>query len=196
MKDMQTLNSLAISHEKILVCGCGQSINQLPPNLDLPTIGVNYINKYMPVDYLVCVNEVPTFSNDNFTFIESTSAKLVFSQLDLPIFNKKKLVHFDLGTREEINLDKDKIDFSVDSTYISIILAYKMGAKEIGLIGCDLIGHTLFKRLEQINTAYTNLYNKLQEKGVNLWNLSKNSLVTTIPKKDLSEFLKITRNNS
>ena len=74
------------------------------------------------------------------------------------------------------------IDYSTTSTYMAIIIAYQMGCKNIYLIGVDLDNHNLSHRNEQINQDYGKLYQKLQEKGVNLWNLSEKSLLTSVPK--------------
>ena len=169
--------------DNCIICCEGESIINFNPPENIVLIGCNAVEKYFLVDYLVVVNEEPTFPLERWNYIKNTNS-VVYSHLNL---NVKNLIKFELGT-PELNLEDEKYSFSTTSPYMAIIHAYKMGFKNIYIIGVDFINHKLSHRLERINEDYTNLYSELQKKGVNLWNLSERSLLTTIPKISLETF--------
>jgi hypothetical protein len=65
---MNTLASFSNVHAggTILVCGCGQSLNQLERPEEFITIGVNDVGRKFQPDYLVVVNPPHQFTGDRF----------------------------------------------------------------------------------------------------------------------------------
>jgi uncharacterized Rossmann fold enzyme len=94
------------------------------------------------------------------------------------------------------------IDHFVNSPYVATILAYKLGATNIGLIGVDFTDghfyntsdgpHPVIKvnYLKRVNNSYQILRSELEKRGVKLYNLSKTSRLD-IPKITLSDFDKL-----
>ena len=181
--EFQNLNHAG---KDFIIVGTGPSIVNFKIPDGMISIGCNDLGRYLDPEYLVIVNAKQEFIGDRYPFIENTNAKYVLSHLSLreiPLKEPEKLVNFTLGERNRLEIDTiGTIDYSTTSTYMAIIIAYQMGGKNIYMIGVDLDNHKLSHRLEQINQDYGNLYQKLQEKGVNLWNLSEKSLLTSIPK--------------
>jgi len=187
--------------KKIIVCGCGNSIKYLNDTGDAIIIGVNDIERKLTPHYLLVVNHPGSFTRDRWSFVCQTNAEVVITQIkNLSIANQEKLVYINLGSRGGYNLENpDKIDFSNNSPYMGVILAYFLGASKIGIIGVDFTENHFFKdsgkhRLSSgfsdINKEYENLGKSLQSKGVEIANLSSESNLTFWPKTTISEFLK------
>ena len=70
-------------NETIVVCGCGESLNELENPERFITIGVNDVGRKFQPNYLVVVNPKSQFSGDRFRFVETTKAEYIFTQLDL-----------------------------------------------------------------------------------------------------------------
>jgi len=110
---------------------------------------------------------------------------------------------FDLGSRKLVHLDHlDKVDHFMNSPYVATGIAYKMGFKDIGIIGVDFTanhfyakdGHhplTAMKKIRHVNDAYGVMKTELKNKGVNLYNLSNRSAITNVPKITIEEFKKL-----
>ena len=108
---------------------------------------------------------------------------------------------FDLGKKGASYLDDPtKVDHFLNSPYTAINVAYKMGAKTIGLIGVDFTDghfyspkdgqHSLARMgyLKDLNGGYSLITRELENRGVSLFNLSKNSRIDTVKKITLEEF--------
>tara|TARA_Y100000310_G_C20393541_1_gene673973 strand:+ start:190 stop:795 length:606 start_codon:yes stop_codon:yes gene_type:complete len=67
------------------------------------------------------------------------------------------------------------------STFPVCIMAYQHGATRIGLIGCDFDKHNLTPVATKIDEMYGVLCSKMQEKGVELVNLSAQSVLESLP---------------
>ena len=113
------------------------------------------------------------------------------------------MVNFELGSTDVKSLDTpNKIDHFINSPFVAVGLAYKLGAKNIGLIGVDFTdGHFYnpkdgahpvmrINHLRKVNTAYNKLKVALASRGVSLYNLSPISNVE-LPKITLAEFSKL-----
>ena len=68
--------------EAIIVCGCGQSLNDLPKPPGCVTIGVNDVGRRFDPTYLVVVNPPRQFSGDRFRYVENSRARFLFTQRD------------------------------------------------------------------------------------------------------------------
>lgn len=189
------------SGEKIIVCGCGQSLPEIKSvHSQYVTIGVNDVPKLFDPTYLL-VTDIPSrFRTDaRIKLVNTSASKYLFTCAKG--WRHKNIVYFELGTQGAKSLDtKNKIDHFVNSPYCAVGLAYKLGAKHIGMIGVDFTdGHFYnprdgahpvmqMKYLGRVNTAYNTLKMALNQRGVGLYNLSRLSKLTDVPKITLKEF--------
>lgn len=181
----------------ILVCGCGESLNELAEPERFVTIGVNDVGRRFDPDYLVVVNPRAQFSGDRYHYVENSGARYLFSQLD-PGPVRPAVVRFRLGRRGGVDFsDPEVLHYTQNSPYVALCLAIHMGARHIGLIGVDFTEHHFFARtgrhalagrLEQINREYAALAAACRALGVNIVNLSRNSRLTAFPKGSLEDW--------
>lgn len=174
--------------QRFVVCGTGNSIQTYKdnPNKEDVVIGVNDIEFHLVPDYLVCIDSHNSFVPARWSCIKETKAKAVFSHIDLPIKDKEKLVKLDFSNRNVYDLaSPNKLHKSYLSPYVAVNIAYWMGAREIYMIGVDIVNHPLKSKLTQINRDFFNLGNSLRSKGVQLYNASSISKINTVPFKSL-----------
>lgn len=164
---------------KIIICGCGPSVEGFVVPKGWDVFGCNDSERWISADYLLCVNEDYCFPTHRWNYIYNTNAKEVYTHIgDLPIHDKTKLKFIKLGDRLGRNPDRKEIDYSFDSPYMAVILAYQMGYREIALIGVDHTNHKMLNKYkDDILEEYRLLAELLQVRGCLLWNLSKESLV-------------------
>src|ERR1041384_8259880 len=95
---MRTLASFKNAHQgqAIVVCGCGESLNELANPEQFLTVGVNDVGRLFHPNYLVVLNPRNQFSGDRFRFVESSKAEYLFTQLELGI-SHPNIVKFRLG---------------------------------------------------------------------------------------------------
>ncbi|HCB1501400.1 TPA: glycosyltransferase [Klebsiella michiganensis] len=183
--------------ESMLVCGCGNSLNQLHDAEHYLTIGVNDIGRKFHPDYLVVLNSRHQFTAERFAYIEQSQAQAVFSHLSLDIPNPG-VVRFALGQYGGVEInDCHSLPYTRNSTYVAACLAMFMGAKRIGFIGMDFTDHHFFAQtgrhslsheLTRICQEYARLVEAAARHGVEMVNLSKHSAVHTLPYQSLSVF--------
>jgi hypothetical protein len=185
--------------EKIIVCGCGTSLEQIRgQHEDYITIGVNDVPAMFDPTYLLITDHPGRFYGPRKELIQKSKARYLFTCTSG--WRHSNLVHFDLGTKELRNLDSNsKIDHFLNSPYVAVSLAYKMGAKNIGLLGVDFTDghfynqedgmHPLIKAnyLKRLNSAYQVMVTELAKRGTSLYNLSDISKIE-IPKISLEKF--------
>mgnify|MGYP003288431225 CR=1 FL=1 len=181
----------------IVVCGCGESLNQLTEPERFITIGVNDVGRKFQPNYLVVVNPRDQFKDDRFTFVENSEADYVFTQLDLGL-KRQNVVTFNLGTNGGTDLsDPSVLHYTQNSPYVALCLAVHMGATRIGLIGVDFTDHHFFAptgshplvgHLHVIDQQYTDLYAAIKARGIELVNLSETSRLTAFPRLPVAEF--------
>ena len=196
---MKTLASFSNVHlgETILVCGCGQSLNELKQPERFITIGVNDIGRRFHPDYLVVVNPRDQFSGDRFHYVETSAARFLFTQLDLGL-SRDNVVKFNLGKEGGTDWSNpDVLHYTQNSPYVAVCLALHMGAKRIGLIGVDFTDHHFFAptgthslapQFRLIDQQYARLYEAIKGRGLEVFNLSSTSRLTAFPKISLEEF--------
>jgi len=185
------------SGDTVLVCGCGRSLKQLTNPQNFVTIGVNDVGRLFDPNYLVVLNPRSQFNSDRFKFVQHSAAEALFTQLNLGI-SHPRVVRFKLGERGGTDVSSDaSLPFTRNSPYVAVCLAAYMGAKRIGVIGVDFTDHHFFvksgrhvlnRQIVSINKEYEALFNALSRQGVELINLSKDSLLTSIPKQSISDF--------
>lgn len=190
-------------NDKIIVCGCGISLNNIIPyHSEFITIGVNDVPLAFDPTYMVITDSIHRFSKERQKYISSSNCKAFFTCVNGWIHNK--LVHFELGSTSLNHLDDtNRVDYFMNSPYVGVNIAYKMGAKYIGLIGVDFTNghfynendgpHPLSKQdsiFEKIKNSYILLKEELEKRNVFLLNLSKVSKID-LPKITIEEFKKL-----
>lgn len=167
----------------IVVCGLGESINSFKGKEDeYLTIGVNDIGRHFEPSYLVCIDSHRTFGEERYNYIKNTKASNVFSHINLPLDNPEKLVKIGYSEKTDYSLSNpNKLHNNYISPFVAVNIAYWMGASKIIVIGMDLNTHAAKSRIDKINLAFKHLHKSMANKGVNVYNASKNSLVRTLP---------------
>ena len=181
----------------IIVCGCGESLNDLADPEHFITIGVNDVGRRFQPTYLVVVNPRSQFSGDRFRYVETSEAHTLFTQLDLGV-RHPHIVKFRLGSYGGTDLsDPNVLHYTQNSPYVALCLAAHMGAKRIGLIGVDFTDHHFFaktgthalsRQLAKIDEQYRRLGEALRARGIEVFNLSRMSRLTAFPKLSVEEF--------
>jgi len=186
--------------EKIVVCGCGTSLVSFLPYKDsFITIGVNDVPRAFNPTYLVVTDHVTRFQGKRRELVLNSKVNAFFTCVKG--WHHPKLVYFDLGGRDLKRLDSpNHVDHFLNSPYVASNIAYKMGAKHIGLIGVDFTSghfynpkdgaHPLMQMnyLTKINEAYRILKEQLEQRGVSFFNLNPESKLTTLKKISIDEF--------
>ena len=183
--------------ESIVVCGCGESLNDLAQPERFITIGVNDVGRLFQPRYLVVVNPPDQFTGDRFRYVESSRAEYLFTQLDLGIAHPN-VVRFRLGSFGGTDFsDQNVLHYTNNSPYIALHLAILMGARRVGLIGVDFTDHHFFAptgehplapQFASINGHYGQLAEAAARRGVAIYNLSRVSRLTAFPKISTEEF--------
>jgi hypothetical protein len=196
---MRLLSSFANIHqnETIVVCGCGESLNDFVQSERFITIGVNDVGRKFQPNYLVVVNPRHQFSGDRFRYVETSRAEYLFTQLDLRV-KHPNIVKFKLGQAGGIDFSNPNVlNYTNNSPYIALCLAIRMGAKRVGLIGVDFTDnhffsktgkHPLAPQFEKINEQYRRLAEAAKARGVEIFNLSRSSRLTAFAKASFREF--------
>jgi hypothetical protein len=188
--------------EKIIVCGCGTSLLSFAKDSDkYVTIGVNDVPQLFTPTYLLVTDSPLRFNEKRRQILLKSQSKYLFTCATG--WRHSRVVHFELGTKELSCLDKpNHLDHYLNSPYSAACLAYRLGAKNIGLIGVDFTNghfynsedgpHNIVKSryLVRVNAAYQKLRDEFERRGVRLYNLSPISQLT-IPKITLPEFDKL-----
>ena len=201
-KDIEAYTDFINKHQdkSFVVCACGVSLNDYDNFDNHITIGVNDAGKKIWCKYLVVVNEPKTFKFKRWPDVQSNDSEFVFTHLsNLPIDNPEgRIIRVNLGKYEGIDLDNyGFIDYTTNSPYMAIVIAYQMGAKKIALVGVDFTEnhffgetgkHQITREIEKVKEQYSNLGKALTERGIKIANLSKVSLIESWPKMTLEEF--------
>lgn len=186
--------------EKIIVCGCGMSLKSFKPHHhEFITIGVNDVPVLFNPTYLLVTDHPNRFNDNRKKAINESETQGLFTCV--PGWRHPRIIHFDLGKKGASNLDNPaKVDHFLNSPYTAINVAYKMGAKAIGIIGVDFTDghfyspkdgqHSLARMgyLKDLNSGYSLIHRELQKREVSLYNLSTVSKIESVPKITLSEF--------
>src|SRR5215217_29584 len=183
----------------VIVCGCGESLNDLIEPAKFITIGVNDVGRRFHPNYLVVVNPRDQFSVDRFTYVANSEADYLFTQLNLGLA-RENVVNFNLGTNGGTDLSNPNVlHHTQNSPYVALCLAVHMGATRIGLIGVDFTDnhffaptgrHLLLSQLPVIDQQYKDLYEAIRARGVEVFNLSSASRLRAFPKMSLAGFTK------
>jgi SAM-dependent methyltransferase len=199
-ENLQSLADFRDRHhgETIIVCGCGQSLNDLPKPPGCVTIGVNDVGRRFDPTYLVVVNPPRQFSGDRFRYVENSRARFLFTQRDDLGMVQPAIVRFRLGRFGGTDFnDHQVLHYTQNSPYVALCLAAHLGASRIGLIGVDFSEHHFFAptgphplsaQLAAIDRQYSELGRALRARGVGVINLSSGSRLTAFPKRPMAQF--------
>jgi hypothetical protein len=188
--------------ENIVVCGCGTSLLSFKEHhSDFITIGVNDVPGLFDPTYMLVTDNHHRFNNNRKKLINESKAKYLFTCVGG--WSHPNIVYFTLGKKGFNNLDNPElVDHFLNSPYTATNVAYKLGAKNIGIIGVDFTDghfynpsdgqHSLdrMRYTSEINFMYGKLSAALMERGVMLFNLSKDSKIDSIPYISIEDFKK------
>jgi GT2 family glycosyltransferase len=197
---MRTLASFRDLHsaDKIVVCGCGSSLNELYRPERFVTIGVNDVGRLFQPKYLLVVDPKERFKGDRFHYVETSQAEYLFTQVSDLGVPHPDIVKFRLGEKNGASFsDPDVLHYSVVTPYMALYLAALMGSRCVGIIGVDFTDHHFFAKtgthewtpyLDNIDSDFRRLGAALVARGVKVFNLSPASRLTAFPKITLDEF--------
>jgi hypothetical protein len=175
----------------IIVAGLGKSTQKFAAVAHkYVTIGVNDIDKFFSPTHLVVLDPYRRFSPERQKIICETKADHVWTTPEWPCFKndsrRKKITTVRFDNKQSFNIDKTIPNFRT-SPIAGIGLAYKLGAKRIGVVGMDLLAdHHMHKYEKVINKQISKLAKLLLQKGVILVNISEIANLYTIPTTPLS----------
>jgi hypothetical protein len=202
-------------NKNFIVLGCGVSVNDIMEYKDIInekfiTIGVNDICELFTPYFLLCVDKIHKFTEYRQNVILNSKPKYFLTHLtnhwnlhnnvDNIIFKlgKSDLVSYKYGTPKKLC-----IDYSNNSPYMACLIAFVLGAKNIGLIGVDFTDnhfnnndgtHVLSSKLDIINSDYLKLKNMMLKYSCNLYNISDISKLQSLHKMKLINFLNLNKN--
>ena len=188
--------------EKIVVCGCGTSLLGFKDHHHkFITIGVNDVPALFDPTYSLVTDHVSRFLGKRKDIVNNSKAKHLFTCAKG--WRHRSIVHFELGSKDIKHLDSTtKIDHYVNSPFVGVGLAYKLGASAIGMVGVDFTdghfynpkdgSHSIVRvnYFNAVNRAYQSLWQKLNNKGVPFYNLSPISRID-VPKITVEDFEKL-----
>jgi len=186
--------------ETFIIAGCGTSLKYYKDFSKYYVIGVNDIERILTPDFLVVVNDFRTFMRGRWEYVRESLSPVIFTHLDNPgpITRSSHIAKIKIGERNSPNLDNlTSVDYTMNSPYMAIIIAYQLGARKIGMVGVDFTqdhffadtgSHKLSKHIKSIDHEYSVLRTNLEKKGVKVANLSPISLLESWPKMDLDQF--------
>lgn len=166
---------------KAAVLGLGESLKEYSGGYDF-TIGVNDIFRYHKTDYLVVVDRQERFTPERLHQISMSSPEIVFSQHEAWRNTlSKKFSKLIFGNRSNLDSLGDTFPYeipeqfiiphSISSPFVAACIAYKLGATEIKLYGCDYKTHPQLSdknKLERTIKDFTALKSELNKKSVQI----------------------------
>jgi len=175
----------------IIVAGLGKSAQEFASIAHkYVTIGVNDIDKFFAPTHLIVLDPPRRFHKSRMEIICNSKASHIWITPEWPCLKDdpriKRISTVRFDNKISFDLDRDIPNFRT-SPIAGIGLAYRLGAKKIGLIGMDLLpDHHMHKFRKEINEQLGRLAKLLLERGVILVNLSSIANITSIPTAPLS----------
>ena len=199
------LSELHNIHEgkKIIVCGCGTSLLDFKDHhTDFITIGVNDVPALFDPTYSLVTDHPVRFSDARKKIVNESKSKALLTCVKG--WTHDRIVMFKLGKRGIGNLtDPNKVDHFLNSPYAAINIAYKMGARTIGMVGVDFSkghfystkdgDHSLRRMgyMSDIDAGYLMIDQELKKNNAKLYNLSPISTVKHVEHITLEDFRKL-----
>jgi hypothetical protein len=197
----------SVGEDEIIVCGLGPSIRDFAPHAsNYYTIGVNDMDRYFVPDHLLVLDYRNSYSEERREYIVNTRAPVAWVTRRWPFRNGPEVrgimqirqIYADARTPTgkkypilDEHLGAPQILSFNNSASVATHVAYKMGAKKIGLIGVDFVGHVLGdSKIEFfIGPKFKEFGEVLAGRGVELVLLSEESLLRPyLPYRPLAEF--------
>lgn len=174
------------------VLGLGKSLSEYSGKQDGEiTIGVNDIFRFHKTDYLVCVDRQERFEKSRMHQICMSTPEILFSQHKVweeqSLAKKFIQLRFDKPRGDISNLGETfffeapmdanilpiifSCPHSISSPFVAACIAYKLGATEIKLYGCDYTHHPVLfeqRKIERVKKDFAELKKVLNEKGVKI----------------------------
>lgn len=161
----------------INILGLGETLQNF--NGEGVTMGVNDINSKIsnPVNYLVLQDPPFAFDYTRFENITKTPPKnLVFSQFEQweqMFYNFQRVEVHPFRANPIINhpnfFHSWNFPTSVDSSFLAVVIAYRLGFKNIKTFGVDFTTHPAHSQhLNQILEQYENLLTLLKPEGLEI----------------------------
>jgi hypothetical protein len=178
-----------------IVFGLGRSVKFISRTaaLAVNTIGVNDIDKFHTVDHLIIPDPWTRFTEARIKTISNTKAKTLWLQEKRSwpgLENHPDIRYFTCILWDKLRpfpLEEDALPAHFTSPFIASALAWKLGAKRIGILGMDCLpGHQMNNHLPVLLKGFEELRNALLQRGTELVNLSPISVINTLPLKSLS----------
>lgn len=204
---METLESFRNIHaaEKIIVCGCGSSLNLLTEPEQYITVGVNDVGRKFDPKYLLVCNYPHQFQEGRWEYMANSRANVFFTHIpDLEVPHPR-VVRFSHGTLNGVDFsDHTKLHYTNTSNYMALCLALYMGARRIGIIGVDYTLNHFFGEtgryqpegeFQKVDQQYAKLYAAVQRRGIKVFNLSSYSRITAFPRMRLEDFHRLSLEN-
>ena len=146
------------------------------------TIGVNDVFKYHKVDNLLLMDKSKSFTKERLQTIVESEPKQFYSTLPewRRFFPEMEKINIGTVPGDVSKLDSKEFIYHVDSTFTAVHLAYKLKATNIIIYGVDFTGDrwNIYKNI--LLSTYADLYIALQNRNVNLYINSYNSLLSQI----------------
>lgn len=177
---------------RALVCGVGESVQDgFKPPEGVVTIGVNDVCQYFPVDHLIVIDHPRKFSKERQAIIKASRCGVFWYGHDAWGKCHPDMRHFETVSLHawDKNLHAGPIPGRYTSCYPATHFAFRLGARDIAIIGCDLNGHReLWDRRVAIAQQFRFLVDMFEKVNCRLVNLSnRNNL--RIQKMDLQSWL-------
>jgi hypothetical protein len=122
------------------VLGLGESIKEFTPKGNI-TIGVNDVAKHFVTDKLVVVDKPEKFTKERLqTIVDHRCIMYTHLKEWLP-YRKVKLIDLAFGRGNLNDIESERFCYSNNSTFVAVVLAYKLGATKINIFGADFNNH-------------------------------------------------------
>lgn len=188
-RDMRGIHSGA----DFVVMGCGHQVRDpgwAPPSPSI-TMGVNDIGHWQHPKYLLVMDHLGAFRGKRAPYVLGSDAERVFlldSAHGLHDQYGDRVRSFRRGERFGVKpFDGVICDYGTTSIYPACLVCEFLGARSIGLAGVQFIDHHLSARIVKIRDIFATLGAALLERGVFLYNMAKDSLLTSVPYCDWNE---------
>lgn len=205
IKELKFLCEQKFSQKKCIILGNGESVIMFKKDPDVFTIGVNDICKFFSPNVLLIIDSRARFERKG---IRNRIEDILNGTPDFYAVNEnswefpyEKTYHVKFGKYKKLdNIEsKNVIDISLDSPYVGIQLAYKMGFKKIGVLGVDYTPNHFYQKdgdhelvrnnsVQELNNMYAQLSYVLKDKKVDVYNLSPKSQIKTLPYMEVDDF--------
>lgn len=165
---------------KLYILGLGESIQYFPKNMEVDTLGVNDVYRYVQTDRLVCIDPQKRFTPERLEVIKKSTPRIFYSHLEewsfMPGFQKIDLAPY-------AGILDSKIYHSNNSVFVGVSLGYQLGYTEMVLYGADFRDHKLVANQDnrkKIIDDFASLSLRLKERGVNVSVASSDSILQEV----------------